>query len=195
MTSRPGLRERKKHRTRQLLQQEALKLFVSQGYDGTTVEQICDAAEISPSTFFRYFPSKEDVVFADDHVPLAEWPADGRDPDEPIADVVRATLFDLLERRIIQDRATMLARMRLASEVPALRARMWQQQQSRVTRTAALLAGRAGKDEDDYDIRVSAAVLVAVITETMLFWADNDGRPELAALFTRALDHLGGLTL
>ena len=61
-----GLRERKKARTRASLREHALRLFRLQGYQATTVEQIAAAAEVSPSTFFRYFPTKEDLVLQDD---------------------------------------------------------------------------------------------------------------------------------
>src|SRR5215472_8949692 len=61
-----GLRQRKKARTRASLREHALRLFREQGYQATTVEQIAAAAEVSPSTFFRYFPTKEDLVLRDD---------------------------------------------------------------------------------------------------------------------------------
>ena len=57
-----GLRERKKAKTHVEVQKQALRLFREKGYGNTTVEQIADAAEVSPSTFFRYFSTKEDVV-------------------------------------------------------------------------------------------------------------------------------------
>src|SRR5262245_18164747 len=59
-----GLRERKKQRTRRTIVDVATRLFAEQGYDRTTLVQIADAAEIAPSTFFNYFASKVDVVFA-----------------------------------------------------------------------------------------------------------------------------------
>src|ERR1019366_10502764 len=65
-----GLRERKKEKTRATVQRIALSLFTKQGYDNTTIEQIAEAAEISPSTFFRYFLAKEAVVLHDSLDPM-----------------------------------------------------------------------------------------------------------------------------
>src|SRR5947207_9052307 len=59
-------RERKRTRMKVMLQTEALRLFAEKGYEQTTVEDIADAAAISPRTFFRYFPAKEDVVVWDE---------------------------------------------------------------------------------------------------------------------------------
>ena len=61
-----GLRERKKIKTRQAIRRAAFRLIDENGYAATTVEQIAEAAEVSPSTFFRYFPSKESLLLADD---------------------------------------------------------------------------------------------------------------------------------
>jgi AcrR family transcriptional regulator len=205
MTTRPGLRERKKAKTRRLLRQEALRLFVEQGYDNTTVEQICDAADISPSTFFRYFPTKEDVLLADDPDdvddvddvdPLTEETPSAPGPAQPPGgDAVRATLHELLARRVGRDRDTLLARLGLAARVRPLRARLWQRQEAQVAHAAALLARRTGRDEDAYEVRLIAAVLTAVTTETLMYWAERNGEPDLTALVTRALEHLGDLRL
>jgi AcrR family transcriptional regulator len=70
MTSSTGLRERKKAKTRAAIQRHAWRLFQEQGYAATTVDQIAEAAEVSQSTFFRYFPTKEDVVLTDDYDPV-----------------------------------------------------------------------------------------------------------------------------
>jgi AcrR family transcriptional regulator len=57
-----GLRERKRAHTRATTVEVALRLFAARGYDAVTVADICEAAEIAPRTFFRYFPSKDDVL-------------------------------------------------------------------------------------------------------------------------------------
>jgi AcrR family transcriptional regulator len=62
---RPGLRDRKKQKTRETIIEVALELFVERGYEETTIAEIADAAEVSPRTIFAYFPSKEDILFCD----------------------------------------------------------------------------------------------------------------------------------
>src|SRR5689334_5758979 len=85
MATELGLRERKKLRTRQALSEAALRLFAEKGFDATTVEEICERAEVSPSTFFRYFESKEAAAFPEEEprVRIVEEALRARPEDEP----------------------------------------------------------------------------------------------------------------
>jgi AcrR family transcriptional regulator len=87
-----GLRERKKQRTREAIVEAAFELFDERGFDGTTIADIAEAAEIAPRTFFSYFPSKDDVVFHDfeeSYEMFASWLRD-REPGTNAFDALRA---------------------------------------------------------------------------------------------------------
>lgn len=65
MNTQPGLRERKKQRTRETIARVAVNLFEERGYQATTLDDIAEAADVSTRTIFSYFPSKEDILFCD----------------------------------------------------------------------------------------------------------------------------------
>ena len=91
MEATPGLRERKKQRTREAIVEAAFELFAERGFDGTTIADIAEAAEIAPRTFFSYFPSKDDVVFHDfeeHYAMVASWLRD-REPGTNTIDALR----------------------------------------------------------------------------------------------------------
>lgn len=122
-----GLREEKKRRTRQALIEAALTLFDEQGYDGTTVAEISARAKVSPATFFNYFATKEDVVFADQH--LYDEVVDGvfaaAEPGEQVAELVTRTVHALATADAWSfplDHPLTEVRTRLLAAVPALRA-------------------------------------------------------------------------
>src|SRR5438477_2041605 len=98
MTVEASLRERKKEKTRRLLSEIALRRFSEKGVDATTVEEICERAEVSPSTFFRYFPSKEAAAFADEEerAALVESVLSSRRQGEPWHAAVRRAAQELV---------------------------------------------------------------------------------------------------
>lgn len=158
-----GLRERKKARTRAAIQRHALRLFQEQGFDQTTVNQIAEAAEISPSTFFRYFPTKEDVLLYDALDPIAfpllhEQPAE-LGPIQALRSTLRASFEQLPPERLEQERL----RVTIASSAsPELRGRMYEQLSSTLRTLAEQLAKRGGKDPDEVAVRSLAGALVGV---------------------------------
>src|SRR5246500_1080234 len=120
---RVSLREREKARARAALREHALRLFREQGYQATTVEQIAAAAEVSPSTFFRYFPTKEDVVLQDD-MDIRMMEAFARQPPEltPIA-AVRGAMLETWNSFSPPEWEQLREGGRLSMDVPEIRAR------------------------------------------------------------------------
>src|SRR5580700_10368651 len=167
-----GLRERKKIRTRQTIRREAFRLIEQNGYDATTVEQIAEAAEVSPSTFFRYFPTKEDVVLQDDmellwmDVFLAQ-PAD-MGPIAALRTAVRAAFDGMGAEDLAQLRET----MDMALAVPAVRARMLEELGRTSQIIAAAVAERSGKAASDFAVQAIAGAVVGI---AMAAWFDEPG--------------------
>jgi AcrR family transcriptional regulator len=156
----PGLRERKKAKTHQAIQEAALRLFRTQGYEATTVEQIAEAAEVSPSTFFRYFPTKEDVVIHDALDPLL-FASFGEQPAElsPIQ-AMRAAMAAVFGALSPDELALEFERQELILSVPELRARMLDDLAATFSQFAELLAARAGRSAHELAVRAfTGAVL------------------------------------
>jgi AcrR family transcriptional regulator len=189
-SSGPSLRERKKAQTRRAIQAHALRLFSAKGFEATTVQEIAAAAGVSHMTFFRYFPTKEDVILTDDYDRLIVEQLAARPADEPTVDKIRGALKAGLERVYAADRETLLARTRLILRTPALRARLWEQQAATERLIARALAADPCQARDDLRLRVVVAACLAAVTTAVLFWAENDGADELPALIDRALSAL-----
>jgi AcrR family transcriptional regulator len=119
--SEAGLRERKKQRTREAIVAAALRLFDERGYDQTTIADIAEAADIAPRTFFGYFPSKEDVVFADfpETVEGLSRQLDERAESETAIDAIRAWIEGKLDEVSLHDEQER-CRKRVIADSPAL---------------------------------------------------------------------------
>jgi AcrR family transcriptional regulator len=181
-----GLRERKKARTRASIREHALRLFREQGYQRTTVEQIAAAAEVSPSTFFRYFPTKEDLVLQDDmDVRMIE--AFERQPPGlgPIA-AVRAATREMFDGYSQADLDVIRQTTALTVTVPEVRARALDEFARTITIVGEALARRAGRPADDLAVRATAGAIIGVIMSITMPWEGwTDNRQTIEGTFER----------
>jgi AcrR family transcriptional regulator len=171
------------------IQTEALRLFRERGYEATTIEQIAEAAEVSPSTFYRYFPAKEDVLMYDAYdAPLMEafraQPPE-LSPIQAIRNSIRAVFSELSGEQLKQERE----RERLMLSNPDLRARMLDELARGVQLIAELIAERAGRRADELAVRTFAGALIGVGMSTMLAVID-DPKADYFELFDAGLAQL-----
>ncbi|GGZ94141.1 TetR/AcrR family transcriptional regulator [Streptomyces echinoruber] len=185
---RPGLRERKKIKTRQAIRSATYALIREQGYEATTIEQIAERAEVSPSTVFRYFPTKEDIVLTDEYDPLLLEELRRRPADEPWTESVRHVVRKAAGIGAEEDPEVTRLRARLSAEVPAVRSRMIESMSvtGRLLRQA--IGERTGLDPDGLEVRVFAMSLVGGLMEVYLYWAEHGYEEDLQELIDRALD-------
>jgi AcrR family transcriptional regulator len=185
----PGLRERKKAKTRAAVQEHALRLFRDQGYAETTVQEIAAAAEISPATFFRYFPTKEDTIVLDRLDPVMIELFRSQPPDLSPTDALRAAIRQSLDVLTDDEWELESERQRLVMNAPELRVRMLDQLYAGIDLLAELAAERTGRSADDFAVRAWAGAVVGVVMATYQLAVDTP-LPEYLASIDRAFDLL-----
>lgn len=173
-----GLRERKKARTKTAIQQQALRLFREQGFQATTVEQIAEAAEVAPSTVFRYFATKEDLAVLDDYYSLAEAIATALAAQPAVHPVqaLRDALREVFAALTDEERAARYERDLLMLTIPEL----WAANLGLiVTGRQMLRDSMADRDQDGSGVLTDAAIGVAL--GVLLDWAKQpEGDPSIA---------------
>jgi AcrR family transcriptional regulator len=172
-----GLRERKKAKTRALIQEHALHLFREQGYEATSIEEIAEAAEVSPSTVFRYFPTKPDLVIYDD---LDERMIDAfraQPPELNAVQALRASFHSGFGALAGAEMALQLERERLMRSVPELQSAMLGEFARTVGEIADIVAERARRPADDDAVLALAGAVIGIAIAAW-FAADGDAPPE-----------------
>jgi AcrR family transcriptional regulator len=190
-----SLRERKKRATRRSLRRVALDLVAQRGFSHVTVEDIAEAADVSPRTFFNYFPSKEAALFGMDPDRVAELRARlaHQAPGEPVLDVLRTVMISdarMVADELIElggDPADWLRRVKEARADPHLRAAQSAQMAMLDRAIATGLAERLGTDpERDPYPGVLAAAATGVFRASLAFWANSGGSVPLDHLVDQA---------
>lgn len=184
-------RERKKEATREALESAALRLFVEKGYSETTVEDITNEVDVARRTFFRYFDSKEAVVFARSDETLADLETElrQRPSSEPIGVGVIAALRVLASHQE-DEREKNLIRARISLNAPEVRARALTSQQAWVAVLTAWIRDRAGADDSDMRPEVLASAVIGAVGAAFAHWVAGGGVGEPVDLMEQALDIL-----
>ena len=183
----PSLRERNRARTRAEIAQASLELFEANGFDDTTVEQIAAAAQISSATFFRYYPSKEDVLFADQDAAAADL----RSRIAARSDLAR-TVGALAEPvreyadALMAEDAPMQRLTRLVMTTPSLAPRSLRMRLRWEREVALQLAHEAGREAPALADTTVAAAAVSCLTSALRHWPSEETSGRLGELVRQA---------
>ena len=188
-------RDRKKKKTQEALEATAWRLFQRKGYDQTTIEDITEAVDVSTRTFFRYFDSKEAVLFGNwrSNLPIVSELILSRPPEEPPAVALHEASKELVEL-YMAERSKVLMRKKLAATSKYIgdyeRNVVFAALEDTITEA---LAQRLNLDpETDLLPSLYAAVAVGVFYAAKMVWLANDGQVSMHDLLEQAFRHLTG---
>jgi TetR/AcrR family transcriptional regulator, regulator of mycofactocin system len=185
----PTRRERKKLETRQALEHAALRLFAERGYEQTTVEEIAEAADVAVRTFFRYFSSKQDVLFGDvvkDRVSRLRTELASRPRRESVITSI-TTVMDLLDVAGEDEEEQILARFDLLRHQPSLRTRYLDLINAMRLVVVEFVADRTGMDpRHDMYPHLLAGAAAASWDTSLTLWAESHGKLSLRDLRNEA---------
>jgi AcrR family transcriptional regulator len=176
-----GLRERKKAKTRAAIQAHALQLFRRQGYAATTVDQIAEAAEISQSTFFRYFPTKEDLLLYDRYDPLMLAAFAAQPAELTVIEALRRAIAEVIGRLPADEWTLERERARLIMSVPELRGRLLDQIADSIGMLSQAVAERVGPEADAFAVQTFVGAVIGVAIAAMLLSAEQPDGDYLGA--------------
>jgi len=195
-TRAPGRRDRKKQQTRSALMAAALRLVDERGFDRVTVEEISEAADVSPRTFFNYFATKEDALIGD---PLVEG-AELRErmlamtPGVPVIGALLLAMGPAIEQ-IQADREVWMLRLRVIMNNPALLPVLFSRGATTEQEYIETIAARVGVGTDHVFPALMASVTGAAFRTAMMRWAAVGGTRTLSDFVHEAFGLLaGGLT-
>ncbi len=155
-------REEKKLKTKNTIQKNALRLFAKQGYEATTIEEIARASEISRITFFRYFPTKAEVVMGD-MFELSVYDLTRQQPNDlTLIQALLATFQKLVNEADPQERILLSERHLLLRTIPELKTAMMIRLAEKYDLIRELLAERTGKSADDFTVRNFAGAITGI---------------------------------
>ncbi|MEV4567532.1 helix-turn-helix domain-containing protein [Nonomuraea sp. NPDC049419] len=190
------LRARRRAQTQRTIQAHAIRLFSERGYDATTMNDVAEAAGVSPMTLYRHFPTKEDLVLIDQHGELIAERIATSPPGQPLARRIGGALVAaaaaLAGDDVPAERRTLLVRLQLMISTPALRARHLDNQYALQRAIIDALGDEAADPDRAFQAQAAAGACLAALHTALVRWAEDEGRADLPALIAKALDAVFG---
>ncbi|GAA4187116.1 TetR family transcriptional regulator [Gryllotalpicola kribbensis] len=202
----PGLRERKRVATRHAIERAAIDLSIDKGYENVTVDEIAEAADVSPRTFFNYFPSKEAAVVG--QLPEGPQPETisaflGAPAEQPILDGIRAMLTSFLDAKSDEDtraaHALQEERMQLMLRHPHLFRQRMENMEDLTNQIIEIVSKRLvvldpALESEPTTLRERARLVVFVsfagVRNAWASWADRGGKGRLSECVDRSFEQL-----
>ncbi len=190
----PSLRDRKKDATRQLIEDVAWGLFSTQGFDATTVQQIAERANVAPRTFFRYFPTKEAVLYPELDGLLERMAAifAMRPVGEP-AMVAMLNAFDAVNEEITSDAGRQLERHELLKRSAAGTTSTFVYDRIAAAIESMIRERHRGEPDVDTRARLAAGLVSTVMTVATERWLSRGGATSIDEEARRCTDILRSL--
>lgn len=182
-----SLRERRRLATMHRVQSVALDLFERDGFDAVTVERIAEVAEVSPSSVYRHFGTKEQLVIWDEHDPAALGELREQLSDAGPLEALRAVTTTAVAEVYARDRDRVERRLRLAYAHPSIEAASALQAYEMAGLIAQVLAGALGRSPDELDVQVFAHAYVGGLLGALRHWHDQGFRTPLAEVLERPM--------
>ena len=185
----PSRRQAHKLRTQRALQQAALELFAERGYDATTTDEIAALAGVSARTFFRYFPTKESVLFVGEYGWFQSFTKQFLAQPDDIGDLqaIRQTLIALAPG-LAERRTTLLLYEKSVASSPTLRGGVHDRQQDDIATVAEAIATRRGIEAADDRCTALAAVVLLTYRNALMRWLNGPASGEPGDAIGAALD-------
>jgi AcrR family transcriptional regulator len=184
-----SLRERKKRLAQVTIEETALRLYQQQGYKHTSIQDIADAVMMSPRTFFRYFASKEEVLFGpmravlSDGLRFLQGVASTESPRRALKET-----FLYLARLYQQQRTSFLIRYQVAMQSPSIASAYLYALMETEPAICDALCSHLEAARNRQEIRFLAAIYMTAFRVALTTWLENEAQGDLVSLLREYLD-------
>ena len=184
------LRERKRLATMRRVQSVALDLFEAHGFDEVTVERIAEEAEVSPSSIYRHFGTKEQLVIWDEFDPAALAAIEEELEHTPPLEALRKVVEAIMQQAVETDERRIHRRLRIAFANPTVEAASALQTYEMAGLIAAVLAAKLDRDPGDLDVQVVSHAFAGGLLGGLRHWEATGFTTPVEEIFSRPLEVL-----